>query len=137
MCSDSLKFNKIYIFSLFYKGKTKTCAMPANHFGPIPGIEVGMCWRFRIQVNYLLAWDLIVQFCMYLFNELAKCFLLKWLVIDFWILNLVMYGIYMFFDINFMPFSLHRMVSDFRRTSVRSEKSLIQCFSLHLKVCKL
>ncbi|KAJ8737282.1 hypothetical protein PYW07_000553 [Mythimna separata] len=32
-------------------GKTKTCAMPPNHFGPIPGIEVGMCWRFRIQLS--------------------------------------------------------------------------------------
>ncbi|CAF4744509.1 unnamed protein product [Pieris macdunnoughi] len=32
-------------------GKTRTCAMPANHFGPIPGIEVGMCWRFRIQLS--------------------------------------------------------------------------------------
>ncbi|KAJ2954656.1 hypothetical protein O0L34_g2952 [Tuta absoluta] len=32
-------------------GKTKTCAMPANHFGPIPGIEVGMRWRFRIQLS--------------------------------------------------------------------------------------
>lgn len=32
-------------------GKTKTSAMPANHFGPIPGIEVGMCWRFRIQLS--------------------------------------------------------------------------------------
>ncbi|XP_063392583.1 E3 ubiquitin-protein ligase UHRF1-like [Cydia fagiglandana] len=32
-------------------GKTKTCSMPANHFGPIPGIEVGMCWRFRIQLS--------------------------------------------------------------------------------------
>lgn len=32
-------------------GKTKTCAMPSNHFGPIPGIEVGMCWRFRIQLS--------------------------------------------------------------------------------------
>ncbi|XP_072931393.1 E3 ubiquitin-protein ligase UHRF1-like [Epargyreus clarus] len=32
-------------------GKTKTCAMPPNHFGPIPGIEVGMRWRFRIQLS--------------------------------------------------------------------------------------
>ncbi|XP_075990910.1 E3 ubiquitin-protein ligase UHRF1-like [Anticarsia gemmatalis] len=32
-------------------GKTKTCAMPPNHFGPIPGIEVGACWRFRIQLS--------------------------------------------------------------------------------------
>ncbi|KAJ0183607.1 hypothetical protein K1T71_000030 [Dendrolimus kikuchii] len=32
-------------------GKTKTCHMPANHFGPIPGIDVGMCWRFRIQLS--------------------------------------------------------------------------------------
>lgn len=40
-------------------GKTKTCSMPANHFGPIPGIEVGMCWRFRIQVNYLYHYYLL------------------------------------------------------------------------------
>ncbi|XP_026756776.2 E3 ubiquitin-protein ligase UHRF1-like [Galleria mellonella] len=32
-------------------GKTKTCTMPANHFGPIPGVDVGMCWRFRIQLS--------------------------------------------------------------------------------------
>ncbi|GBP16159.1 E3 ubiquitin-protein ligase UHRF1 [Eumeta japonica] len=32
-------------------GKTKTCPMPPNHFGPIPGIEVGMTWRFRIQLS--------------------------------------------------------------------------------------
>ncbi|XP_068626889.1 E3 ubiquitin-protein ligase UHRF1-like [Battus philenor] len=32
-------------------GKTKTCAMPLNHFGAIPGVEVGMRWRFRIQLS--------------------------------------------------------------------------------------
>ncbi|XP_077296529.1 E3 ubiquitin-protein ligase UHRF1-like [Arctopsyche grandis] len=32
-------------------GKTQTCAMPANHFGPIPGIDVGMIWRYRIQLS--------------------------------------------------------------------------------------
>lgn len=32
-------------------GKTKTCSMPSNHFGPIPGIEVGMMWKFRIQLS--------------------------------------------------------------------------------------
>lgn len=45
------------------KGKTKArgmaCAgrnsictiVPLNHYGPIPGIEVGMTWKFRMQVS--------------------------------------------------------------------------------------
>lgn len=33
-------------------GKTKVCSLvPSNHRGPIPGIEVGMCWIFRLQVS--------------------------------------------------------------------------------------
>lgn len=33
-------------------GRTKICSLvPSNHRGPIPGIEVGMCWIFRVQVN--------------------------------------------------------------------------------------
>jgi hypothetical protein len=32
-------------------GRTKSCTkVPSNHFGPIPGVEVGMCWKYRIQV---------------------------------------------------------------------------------------
>lgn len=31
--------------------RTKECKIvPSNHFGPIPGIEVGTCWLFRVQV---------------------------------------------------------------------------------------
>jgi E3 ubiquitin-protein ligase UHRF1 len=33
-------------------GRTKMCTkVPPNHFGPIPGIEVGMSWKFRLQVS--------------------------------------------------------------------------------------
>ncbi|XP_050448065.1 E3 ubiquitin-protein ligase UHRF1-like [Cataglyphis hispanica] len=33
-------------------GRTKICSIvPSNHRGPIPGIEVGMCWIFRVQVS--------------------------------------------------------------------------------------
>ena len=32
-------------------GRTKVCAMKKNHFGPIPGIEVGTQWLFRMQVS--------------------------------------------------------------------------------------
>lgn len=33
-------------------GRTKICSLvPSNHRGPIPGIEVGMCWMFRLQVS--------------------------------------------------------------------------------------
>lgn len=32
-------------------GRTKQCKIvPSNHFGPIPGIEVGTTWLFRVQV---------------------------------------------------------------------------------------
>lgn len=33
-------------------GRTKECTLvEKNHFGPIPGVEVGTCWKYRIQVN--------------------------------------------------------------------------------------
>lgn len=33
-------------------GRTKECSIvPPNHRGPIPGVEVGMCWMYRVQVN--------------------------------------------------------------------------------------
>lgn len=32
-------------------GRTKECSIvPPNHRGPIPGVEVGMCWMYRVQV---------------------------------------------------------------------------------------
>lgn len=33
-------------------GRTKQCTIvPSNHFGPIPGIEVGTMWKFRVQAS--------------------------------------------------------------------------------------
>ena len=33
-------------------GKTKSnTSIPKQHFGPIPGVEVGMSWEFRIQCS--------------------------------------------------------------------------------------
>ncbi|KAF8774763.1 E3 ubiquitin-protein ligase UHRF1 like protein [Argiope bruennichi] len=33
-------------------GRTKECTIvPSNHFGPIPGVEVGTLWKFRVQVS--------------------------------------------------------------------------------------
>ncbi|XP_015918962.1 E3 ubiquitin-protein ligase UHRF1 isoform X2 [Parasteatoda tepidariorum] len=33
-------------------GRTKECTIvPPNHFGPIPGVEVGSMWKFRVQVS--------------------------------------------------------------------------------------
>lgn len=32
--------------------RTKQCnIVPSNHFGPIPGVEVGTTWMFRLQVS--------------------------------------------------------------------------------------
>ncbi|UYV74335.1 UHRF2 [Cordylochernes scorpioides] len=33
-------------------GRTKVCTIvPSDHVGPIPGIEVGMMWKYRVQVS--------------------------------------------------------------------------------------
>lgn len=33
-------------------GRQKVCTIvPQNHFGPIPGVEVGTLWKFRLQVR--------------------------------------------------------------------------------------
>ncbi|XP_015183118.1 PREDICTED: E3 ubiquitin-protein ligase UHRF1-like isoform X2 [Polistes dominula] len=33
-------------------GRTKECSLvPPNHRGPIPGVEVGTCWIYRVQVS--------------------------------------------------------------------------------------
>lgn len=33
-------------------GRTKQCTIvPPNHFGAIPGVEVGSMWKFRVQVR--------------------------------------------------------------------------------------
>ncbi|XP_076461119.1 E3 ubiquitin-protein ligase UHRF1-like [Babylonia areolata] len=33
-------------------GRTKQCTIvPSNHYGPIPGVEVGTMWKFRVQVS--------------------------------------------------------------------------------------
>ncbi|XP_062593706.1 E3 ubiquitin-protein ligase UHRF1-like [Saccostrea cucullata] len=33
-------------------GRQKVCnVVPPNHFGPIPGVEVGTMWKFRVQVS--------------------------------------------------------------------------------------
>lgn len=33
-------------------GRTKECTIvPPNHFGPIPGVDVGTCWKFRLNAS--------------------------------------------------------------------------------------
>lgn len=33
-------------------GRTKQCTIvPANHYGPIPGVDVGTSWLFRVTVS--------------------------------------------------------------------------------------
>jgi len=45
-------------------GRTKQCTLvPPNHFGPIPGVEVGSQWKFRVQV-----WCLFANICITVFH---------------------------------------------------------------------
>jgi E3 ubiquitin-protein ligase UHRF1 len=33
-------------------GRTSECTIvPKDHYGPVPGVEVGTCWKFRVQVR--------------------------------------------------------------------------------------
>ncbi len=37
--------------SMAMAARTKVCTIVGpNHFGPIPGIHVGMCWKYRVQL---------------------------------------------------------------------------------------
>lgn len=48
-------------------GRTKECTIvPSNHYGPVPGVEVGTMWKFRVQV-----WMLFIYFFYYFFA--LKC----------------------------------------------------------------
>lgn len=36
-------------------GRQKICTIvPQDHFGPIPGVEVGSLWKFRLQVKIII-----------------------------------------------------------------------------------
>lgn len=38
-------------------GRQKVCTIvPQNHFGPVPGVEVGTQWKFRLQVSHYWVW---------------------------------------------------------------------------------
>lgn len=51
-------------------GRQKVCSVvPPNHFGPIPGIEVGTLWKFRVQVFYLFGIILQMLTIVYLKNR--------------------------------------------------------------------
>lgn len=40
------------VFKMNNSGRRSICKLvPKNHFGPIPGVEVGTCWKYRTQVS--------------------------------------------------------------------------------------
>lgn len=59
-------------------GRTKQCTLvPPNHFGPIPGVDVGTSWKFRITVGF----SLILFHCLILF---LLRFAVKWFWFPFY-----------------------------------------------------
>lgn len=52
MASATTKSNRDWGKGMACVGRTKVCTIvPPNHFGPIPGVPVGSCWKFRVQVG--------------------------------------------------------------------------------------
>lgn len=52
MASANPKGNRDWGKGMACVGRTKVCTIvPPNHFGPIPGVPVGSCWKFRVQVR--------------------------------------------------------------------------------------
>ena len=48
-------------------GRQKVCnVVPPNHFGPIPGVEVGTMWKFRVQVCISLGLHNIAEYASFL-----------------------------------------------------------------------
>ncbi|KAF6212932.1 hypothetical protein GE061_010644 [Apolygus lucorum] len=51
MASSNPKSNRDWGRGMACVGRTKVCTLvPRNHFGPIPGVEVGTMWKYRFQV---------------------------------------------------------------------------------------
>ena len=52
MPSRQAKINRDWGRGMATAGRTKTnTSIPKNHFGPIPGVDVGMAWQYRIQCS--------------------------------------------------------------------------------------
>ena len=52
MPSRQAKISRDWGRGMATAGKTKTnTSIPKNHFGPIPGVDVGMSWQYRIQCS--------------------------------------------------------------------------------------
>ncbi|XP_067943687.1 E3 ubiquitin-protein ligase UHRF1-like [Watersipora subatra] len=52
MASASGKSTRDWGKGMATVGRTTECTIvPKNHFGPIPGVEVGTMWKFRVQVS--------------------------------------------------------------------------------------
>ncbi|XP_066998169.2 E3 ubiquitin-protein ligase UHRF1 [Anabrus simplex] len=52
MASKQSKGNRDWGKGMACVGRTTVCTLvPPNHFGPIPGVEVGTTWKFRLQVS--------------------------------------------------------------------------------------
>lgn len=52
MASANPKGNRDWGKGMACVGRTKVCTIvPPNHFGPIPGVPVGSCWKFRVQAS--------------------------------------------------------------------------------------
>ncbi|XP_067677716.1 E3 ubiquitin-protein ligase UHRF1-like [Haliotis asinina] len=52
MASATSKSSRDWGKGMACVGRTKMCTLvPPNHFGPVPGVEVGMMWKFRVQVS--------------------------------------------------------------------------------------
>ncbi|KAK3584575.1 hypothetical protein CHS0354_024623 [Potamilus streckersoni] len=52
MASSSSTSNRDWGRGMACVGRTKICTVvPSNHFGAVPGVEVGTLWKFRVQVS--------------------------------------------------------------------------------------
>lgn len=52
MASATTKSNRDWGKGMACSGRSKVCTIvPPNHFGPIPGVPVGSCWKYRLQAS--------------------------------------------------------------------------------------
>ncbi|ESN98511.1 hypothetical protein HELRODRAFT_113832 [Helobdella robusta] len=52
MASSQSSSNRDWGKGMACQGRSKMCTIvPSNHFGPVPGVEVGSLWKFRVQVS--------------------------------------------------------------------------------------
>lgn len=101
-------------------GRQRVCnVVPPNHFGPIPGVEVGTLWKFRVQVGICF----FIKCLKILFAE-GRAFKTFYPSIRFFFFSFIKY---LFRDVNFFGGNVY-----FVESGAANKRNLQTCLVINI-----